>query len=94
MVNGHDPEINKEDWNMKFKQKPYIATYAETAFSGIGIVEVDPYGDWVKVQHYTDNEVSPTSTCQLHQDGGGNWYFHTYHTKYYLSEFMRTDLFS
>ena len=71
----------------------YIATYAETAFSGIGIIEIE-YG----IEDYVISEViKPTAKHRTHRNvicytAEGRPFFNINRKRYYLDEFVKTNI--
>lgn len=68
----------------------YIAVYYETAYSGIGIIDIE-YGvkDYCIVEYFGGNTKRRTKN-EIFMDLSGRSYIRKYNKKYYLDEFMRT----
>lgn len=74
-----------------------IATYSVLYDMGIGIEEIDPYGDWVKFIWLYGNKCSKLIKSTLHSEYNietqeDEHYFISGRRKYYLKDFMRTDI--
>jgi hypothetical protein len=75
----------------------YIGVYHIMHDSGIGIVEIDPYGDWVKFQWFTSDKVWKVTKAPLYskyniETKEDDFYFRSNRIEFYLKNFMRTDL--
>lgn len=77
------------------KKHKYIAVYNDSAFTGIGIIDIGYnyiLNNFVKCQSFTDEVAFPVCTCKVYQNAKGENYFIHYRRRYYLKNFIRTDL--
>lgn len=69
----------------------FIATKNFTAFSGLGIIRV--HNDSVVTAFFTDKgKQGYTTKCEVRCDLKGRAFFRKCGTRYYLDEFLRTDI--
>ena len=73
-------------------KKDFIAVLAETNTSGVGIVKIDDYGETVSVVDIYGDSQSKVCTCQLKSNSKGNIYFNHRRVRYYLNDFIRTNI--
>ncbi len=69
----------------------YIAVFGLSAFSGIGIVEIEYGIDDVCVNDYFTEESVVRRRNKIKYNKDGEAYIQKYGQKYYLSEFLKTD---
>lgn len=70
----------------------YAAVYNETAFSGIGILDIGIDGDcdqYIKYQRFVGDKVGRTYKTKVHYDGKGHPYIISARNRYYMSEFIK-----
>lgn len=67
----------------------FIATYADSAFTGLGILDI-AYGidDRVKVVAFSIDHYTHPTWHKIYCSNKGQ-YFVKYHRRYYLSDFLR-----
>jgi hypothetical protein len=65
----------------------FIAIYNDSAFNGVGILEVIE-GEYVVAQAFTDNKRSQKTVNKIRYNKDGVPYFVKYDRKYWLSEFL------
>lgn len=75
----------------------FIAVKGITNCIGIGIVEIDPYGDYVKFQWSDGEKRSKLTKAPIYSEynlhtGDEDFYFVSYRQKHYLKEFMRANI--
>ena len=64
---------------------------ATSAFSGIGIIELDDNDEYAIVVHIYDGyQVGKKSRCKMHYDSNYNPYILTSRQKYFLNQFERS----
>lgn len=69
---------------------PYIATLSESAFHGLGIIDIEHgIDDKVVFQPFAGEKVLRKRSAFVRYSAGGRPYFVHAKTRYYLSEFMR-----
>ncbi len=78
------------------KRYNYIATYHILYDAGIGIVEIDPCGEWIKFQWFMNKEVWKVTKAPLYsryniETKEEDFYFKSSRKEFYLKDFMRTD---
>lgn len=68
----------------------FIATYNESAFSGIGIYDFE-YGieDYAIVSYFHNDTIERKRKNKINYDNEGNAYIMKNRQKYYLNEFMK-----
>lgn len=77
------------DKKKKIRESDLIGICCTSAFSAIGIVEVDD--EYAEVVHICDGyQVGKKSRCKIHYDGRYYAYILTGRQKYFLDEFERT----
>lgn len=74
----------------EYKKEKYIATYNDTAFSGIGIIGIE-HGVDEKVVYQTivGNTVSKINKTKIYYTSKGKPYFNVYNKRYKLDDFMK-----
>ena len=67
----------------------YIAVLSESAFSGLGIVDIQ-YGveDYCIVEYFSPNGVRRTKN-KIYMDSQGNSFIKKFNKRYYLNQFLR-----
>lgn len=77
------------------KKHNYIAVYSDSAFTGIGIIDLNynyNLGNFVKCQSFTDEVIYPVCICKVYQNAKGENYFIHYRRRHYLKNFIRMNL--
>lgn len=69
----------------------FLATYADSAFTGIGILEIAyDVNDRVKVVAFHGDTYSRPTWHKLKENSKGDLYFVKYRRRYYLKDMMRS----
>lgn len=69
--------------------KKYIAVYNETAFSGIGIIDIEYGVDTICVNEYFGGKEVKRTRNKIYDDKDGRSYIKKYGRRYYMDEFMK-----
>lgn len=78
---------------MEINNNKYIAMYSISAFSGIGIVEIKhDIEDYAVVDYITPNCVKRSCNKIYTNSNNGRSYIKKYGQRYYIDEFLRTDI--
>lgn len=79
---------------MSINIKNYIATYSINAFNGIGIgiVEIEHGIEDYAIVDYIVNNKAKRSRNKIYISGSGRSYIRKYGQRYYIDEFIRTDI--
>ena len=78
------------------KKYKYVAIHPAYYDFDIGIVEVDPYGDWIKFQWFGEGEFHKLTKAPIHGEYNietqeEDFYFISFGQKFYLKDCIRTD---
>jgi hypothetical protein len=71
----------------------YLSVYSDSAFSGIGLVALIPgINDYVVTQHFYNGNYGKPTRRLLYSSAKGVLYFKAFGRRYFLSDFIKSNL--